>query len=594
MTMRRAGITVVAMGAAWVSGAQEKATNIVVEVEARVMAEVNDLPETIFLNVPNVSLRKQGEGSPQADMSIRGAPFSSSGYLLGGVAMRNAQTEHWQFDVPLPDLWFDAPMLLTGLDRFRRSPGHPSGSVALELAPLTENERRIAGGGGEKGLAFANTYVTETEAFGKTIGAASAFASFDRSDRTDGYKDNYLTRATAGGRVGVVNDAVQGDVLMSYSWKEFGARGFYGTSPAYPAKEEIRELTVMGSLRVMEDEQQVSRLTALWKRVDDIYLLDRDNPSFYLNEHTSDFIALHGETRRMRTEHWSIDLRADGEAEIIESESLGDHTRARGSFAVLPNYHLNAVTFTAGGALDVFTTDTPAWLPAAGIEWAMTDNQTLFLSYTESVRQPSYTEFNYNSPASLGNTGLKRQRTRTTELGWKGAAERFNWHTAVFYENNNNVVDWIQYARDARWTSVNLQKLETFGIAVDGNVRVTALTEFAFDALVLYKTCDTDFFASRYAFDYPDATVGLTLRQHLTHDVFIRFRQGVSKFAGNPARQGDDWFWDMGVDAQWHMPWMTGLTLGAGVNNALDDTFQIYPGQVSAGRRFFVSAAYQW
>jgi outer membrane receptor protein involved in Fe transport len=351
---------------------------------------------------------------------------------------------------------------------------------------------------------------------------------------------------------------------------------------------------VLGSLKLIVDERQVSRLTALWKRVDDIYLLDRYNPSLYKNEHTTDFIALHGETRRTLSENWSVDLRSDGELEILESESLGDHTRARGSFAVLPNYHLGAFTFTAGGSLDVFTTDAPAWLPAAGVEWAMTDNQTLFVSYTESVRQPSYTEFNYNSPASLGNVGLKRQRTRTTELGWKGEADTFKWHTAVFYENSKNVVDWIQNARNARWTAVNLEGLEAFGIAADGRVRITSSTEIGFDALALHKTCDTDFHASRYALDYPDATVGLTLRQHLAHDVFFHLRQGVSKFAGNPARQGDNWFWDTRADVQWHVPWMTGLTLEAGVSNVLDDTFQVYPGQAPAGRRFSASVAYQW
>ena len=574
--------------------AQDETTNIVVVVEARAISENVDLPETLFQRVPGVSLRKQGEGSPQADVSIRGAPFSSSGYLLGGVAVRNAQTEHWQFDVPLPDTWFSAPTLLTGLDRFRMSAGHPSGSLSLDLAPLTESGRRIAGGGGEKGLAFANIQATETETFGNTVGAASAFASFDRSDRADGYRDNYLTRAVAGGRVSAVNEAFQGDLLTSYSWKQFGARGFYGTASSYPAEEELTDMNVLGSLKLTEDPEQASRLTVLWKRVDDLYLLDRFNPSFYENQHTTDFIALHGETRRVLTENWSVDLRSDGELEILNSESLGDHTRARGSFAVLPNYHLGSVTLTAGGSLDLFTSDSPAWLPAAGIEWAVTDNQTLFASYTEAVRQPSYTEFNYNSPASLGNTGLKRQRTRVTELGWKGTTETFTWNTAVFYEHNKNIVDWVQDAPGARWTSVNLEGLEAVGVAADGMLRVASSTEIGLDVLALHKECDTAFYASRYAFDYPDASVGLTWRQQLSHDVFIHLRQGISKFAGNPARQSDDWFWDTRVEGQWQVPWLTGFTLSAGVGNLLDDTFEIYPGQAPAGRRFFASAAYQW
>ena len=582
------------MGVVLAVNAQDEMTDIVVVVEARAVVERNDMPETLLQHVPGAALRKQGEGSPQADLSIRGAPFSSSGYLLGGVAVRNAQTEHWQFDTPLPGAWFDTPTLLTGLDRFRASVGHPSGSLSLDLGPLTENERRIAGGGGEHGFAFANIYATETESFGNTVGAASAFAAFDRADRSDGYKDNYLTRSVAGGRVSAVNEAMQGDLLASYSWKQFGARGFYGTAPSYPAEEEVRDMNVLGSLKLTQDPEQVSRLTVLWKRVEDLYLLDRFNPSFYENQHTTDFIALHGEARRVLSENWSVDLRSDGELEILKSESLGDYTRARGSFAVLPNYHLGPVTLTAGGSFDMFTTDDPAWLPAAGIEWAVTESQALFVSYTESVRLPSYTELNYNSPASLGNAGLKRQHTRVTELGWKGETETFSWSTAVFYENNKNIVDWIQGAPGARWTSVNLEGLEAVGVAADGTLRLTSSTEIGLDVLALHKECDTAFYSSRYAFDYPDASVGLTWRQHLSHDVSLLLRQGISKFAGNPARQSDDWFWDTCVEGQWQVPWIKGFTLGAGVSNLLEDTFEIYPGQMPADRRFFASAAYHW
>ncbi|MCL1920877.1 MAG: TonB-dependent receptor [Kiritimatiellaeota bacterium] len=577
--------------------AQERPeAEIVVEVEARAVPERTDMPETLFRDIPGVLLRKQGEGSPQADLSARGAPFNSSGYLLDGLALRNAQTEHWQFDVALPDQWLSTPALLTGLDRFRLSPGHPSGSVALELAPLTENERRIAAGGGEKGLAFTSAYAAEAETFGKAVAGASAFATFDHSDRTDAYKDNHLTRATGGGRISASRESLQADLLASYAWKTCGARGWYGTSPAYPASEDVRQMTVAGTLKLTHDEPQphVSRVTALWRRVEDVYLLNRHDPAFYKNEHLTDFIALHGETRLTPAEVWSVDLRADGELEDIVSASLGDHTRARGSFAVLPNAHLGPLTLTAGGALDIFTTDRPAWLPATGAAWAVTPRQTLFASYTEAVRQPSYTELNYNSPASLGNTGLARQRTRTTELGWKGEADTAAWRTAVFYENSRNVVDWVQDAPGARWTAVNLEGLEAFGAAADGRVRITQTIALGLDALALAKTCDTAFHASRYAFDYPEASLGLTWRQYLLHDLFLHLRQGISKFERNPARQGDDWFWDTRVDVRWHVPWVTGFTLGAGASNLLGESFQVYPGQAAAGRRFYASAAYQW
>ena len=574
--------------------AQEAPSNIVVEVEALSLAPTARPGPSLLKDVPGLALRDQGAGGPQTDLSIRGGPFNSAGLLLNGLTLRNAQTEHWQADVPAPEVWFGEPKVLTGLDRFRVAPGHPSGSVSLDLAPMTEDLRSVTAGAGNKGLLFGNALVTETEPFKGGTAGASAFLSVDHADQTDGYPDNDLTRVTAGGRVGAVSDALQGDLVAATSWREFGARSFYGTAPQYPAAERVQDALVAGSLRFTEDPLSPARLTAAWRRTEDTYWLDRDNHAFYENAHATDFFALHGDTRRTFSERFSLDLRADGDVETIDSSSLGDHTRSHASFAALPNYTVGDLTFTLGGALDVFTEDSPAWLPAAGVEWALSDIHTLFLSCTEAVRQPSYTELNYESPSSLGNAGLERQQTRTTELGWKGRTERFTWKAAFFYEEGQNIVDWTRTAPGSRWTSVNLDELTSQGFAADGRVELTGDTDIGLDLLALTKTCDTDFYASRYAMDYPDAAMGATLRHRVTRDLLFRLRQGVSKYESNPVRQHDDWFVNTCAELQWRLPRVQGFTLNAGVDNLLDDDFQTYPGQEAAGRRYFGSLTYTW
>jgi len=575
--------------------AQETPSNITVNVEAVSLAPTARPGPSLLKDVPGLGLRDQGSGSPQTDLSIRGGAFNSSGLLLNGLTLRNAQTEHWHADVPAPEVWFGKPKVLTGLDRFRAAPGHPSGSVALDLAPMTEDLRSLTAGAGNKGMLFGNALATETAPLpmGGASGA-SGFFSFDRSDRTDGYRDNGLARATAGGRVGAVSDSLQADLVTAASWREFGARGFYGTSPVYPAEERVGDTLVAGSLRGTGDPLNPARLTAAWRRTEDTYWLDRHDHDFYENDHTTDFFALHGDTRRTVSETFSVDLRADADLETIDSSSLGDHTRSHGSFAVLPNYSVGALTFTAGGSLDVFSRGSPAWLPAAGVEWGLSDAQTLFLTYTEAVRQPSYTELNYESPASLGNAGLDRQKTRLAELGWKGQSGLFRWQTALFCEEGKNIVDWVRAAPGSRWAAVNLEEIRTWGATADVRAAVAADTELGLDLLALTKDCDTGFYASRYAMDYPDASGGATLRHRLTRDLLIRIRQGVSKYAGNPVRAHGDWFLDTGAELQWRLPRAAGFTLNAGVDNLLDDDFQIYPGQESAGRRLFGSLAYAW
>ncbi len=575
--------------------AQEAPSNIIVRVEALSLAPTSRPGPSLLKDVPGLTLRDQGSVGPQTDLSIRGGPFNSSGLLLNGLTLRNAQTEHWHADVPAPEVWFGAPAVLTGLDRFRAAPGHPSGSVSLDLAPMTEDLRTVTAGVGNKGLLFGNALATQAEplAGGGTAGA-SAFLSYDRSSQTDGFSDNGLTRTTAGGRVGAVSGALQGDLIAALSRREFGARGFYGTAPSYPAEERVQDALVAGSLRFTEDPLNPARLTAAWRRTDDTYWLDRHNHTFYENAHTTDFFALHGDTRRTFSERFSVDLRADGDLETLASTSLGDHTRSHGSFAVLPNYCVGDLTFTLGGSLDIFSSDTPAWLPAAGVEWALSDAHTLFLTYTEAVRQPSYTELNYESPSSLGNAGLDRQQTRTTELGWKGQADLFTWKAILFYEEGQNIVDWIRTAPGGRWISVNLDDVRTCGWAADGRATLTADTDVGVDLLALAKESATDVYASRYALDYPDASAGVTLRHRLTRDLLVRLRQGVSKYASNSVRENEDWFLNTSAECQWRLPRVTGFTLNAGVDNLLDDDFQVYPGQAPAGRRVFGSLAYAW
>lgn len=577
------------------SWAEEPVSNIVIQVEAKSIPPTAQPGPSLLKNVPELSLRSQGASGPQTDLSVRGSPFNSTGLLLDGLTLRNAQTEHWNADLPAPEIWFGDPEVLTGLDRFRTASGHPSGSVSLALEPLTEDLRSITVGGGNKGQVFGNALATETTALqnGGTAGASGYFSA-DHADQTDGYSDNDLDRAAAAGRVGAAGNALQGDLVTAADWREFGARGFYGTDPKYPAEERVENALVAGSLKTLDDPLNPARLTAAWRETDDTYWLDRNHHALYQNEHTTDYLALHGDTRRTLTEDFSVDLRADGDLETIDSSSLGDHTRSHGSFAVLPNYTVGPLTLTAGGSLDLFSTDTPAWLPAGGVEWALSDTHTLFANYTEAVRQPSYTELNYESPASLGNAGLERQETRTTEAGWKGHADPFTWKTAAFYEEGHNIVDWIRTAPGTRWTAVNLDQVRTWGVTADGRAELTSDTDVGLDLLALAKTCDTDFYASRYAMDYPDASGGVTLRHRIASDWLVRLRQGVSKYESNPVREHGDWFWDTGAECQWRIPRITGFTLTAGVENLLGDDFQIYPGQESAGRRYFASLAYAW
>lgn len=571
-----------------------ESSNIVIEVEAARIRPVVTPDSTPLQDIPGLTLRQQGQGNPQTDLSIRGSSFSSAGLLLNGLALRNAQTEHWHASIATPASWLETPAVLTGLERFRYSTGHPAGSVSLSLAPLLSDENRITIGGGNYGNFFSGADLTAVEHLeGSTIGT-SAFISYNHADQTDSVAGNYMDRITAGGRVSRLSDKTQADLLATISQSNFGAQGFYGASSIYPAEEELTDSMVLGSLKFIEDPEAPGSLTAAWRRTDDTYTLNRYHPSIYQNEHTTDFFALHGDKRSVITKLLSINSRTDLEFETIESRSLGDHDRSRASLALIPNLTLGDFTLSAGGSAELFSSDSTRFLPAAGAEWAFARDHTLFISYSEALRQPSYTELNYESPDSLGNTGLERQHTRTTELGYKGEKESGRWSLTLFYERATETVDWVKNAPGSRWSAVNLNEIESFGTEALGTVNINRDTEFTCSALILEKDISPDYYAGRYALDYPQFSGDATLRRQISEDLMLRFTQIISKYESNPVRDGGDWLTESSVNLQWLLPFAQQLVLNAGIRNIFDDEFQLYPGQDSLGRSVYSSLTYNW
>jgi len=568
-------------------------SNIVVEVEASSLAD-HDVVKSVMQDLPAVRLRGQGVGNPQADLSIRGSSFNNAGLLLNGVTLRNAQTEHWHADLPLPAAWLRTPEVLTGLDRFRSASGHPSGSISLELSPILEDSRTATLGAGSKELLIGEWNATAvSELPGRTVGA-SAFLSFYDIAQTDRHSDNHLTRAETGGRLSAVSERVQGDLLTSISWREFGARGFYGTDPAYPALERLRDTLLAGSLRFTGDPQEPASISAVWRRTDDTYWLDRHKRDFYHNEHTTDFAGLHGYIRHQLSDSIFMDLRGDGDFESIRSRALGDHDRAHTSLALMPGVFFDDLLVTAGGSFDAFSDYSPVWLPAAGVEWLLLDTQSIFLSYTEAVRQPSYTELNYESPNSLGNAGLGLQKMRTAEAGYKGDSGIAMWRITFFWEKGQDVVDWIKASRNGRWTAVNLSDVTTAGLTADGRVTISGDTDLAADLLVIRKECGNKYYASRYVMDYPELDAGLTLRHRLGDGLVLMLRQGWAKFADNAFRGNDEWMIDTGIYLRWHPPKFKKIIANFGVQNLFNDDFQVYAGQMRAGRSLYGAVTYNW
>lgn len=549
--------------------------------------------------LPGVRLARQGFGASQADLRIRGAPFQAAGFAVEGLPLVNPQTEHFHADLAIPPLWTPAPALLTGVDQFRAFSGHAAGTLAVELAAPEEHRAGdlTAGPNGLLAASGSAGWRRETADAG-TWGGHVALAH-DRIDRTDGYSDNALARWRGSALLQGTDAArtVRATLLGTHAVRRFGARGFYGTSSHFPAEEALAETLLLGSLQT-RDPDHPGRVTAAWQRTDDRYWLDRHDQDLYANRTRSVFYALHADAAARIAPQSRLWMRLDAAEERINGRyagrlpgaGLGDHARRRLAVALVPEWTLADVVVSAGGSGAWFDGDKPAWLPAVQIAWKPAPFHTLYAALSGAVRQPSFTELAYDSPGSLGNRDLARQESTRGEAGWRREEAGLRLGAVLFTDQARRVVDWIQTAPDARWTAVNLGRVQTWGMTASASRTLDDRWSLHGAYTVLDKQTEESVRASRYALDYARHELRAGIRLAPFPNWQIDLWQTFGRYASNPARRSGATERESNLELRYRLS-RYGLMLAAGVANGWDCDFETLPGHPVSGRQVYLSAS---
>ena len=558
---------------------------------------------------PALSVRGQGEEGTITDLSVNGSAFSEAGVVFNGATVRNAQTEHFNADLPVAADWLDKPRVLTGLDLFRAGAGHPAGSLAVGLKPPDERGGTASLGVGLNGLVFGRLNDIETFGLGASgRGWVGAFAEAAHADKTDGYGANPMDRAVAGGRMGFGTDVWSFDTLVSWQWRDFGCAGSYGANEKYPAWEEDQTGLVSADWKYDAGDDQASEFSVLWTRGRDAYWLYRDNPDFYRNTHLSDSVTLHGTTRRHFSDWAFVDLRGDADAEVYSTKHHNNYSgtnpktksesfrRFHGSVAALPGVRLGDWEFAAGAAAELYSDYAGTCAPAGGITYRSDEDSKISLSYREGMRQPSYTELTYDSPDSKGTIDLPLQRTRSVNLD--GSLEKVGdvrcVRAGVFLMQSENLVDWLKHDRSSTWKATALDPVTSFGFSGDAEWAATKdLALIPRGALVLKQT-STDYWASRYAMDFPIAAFSLEASYRVTELWRVSYRQGVAVWKSNPVRRGTDVQNLSRFETTVKAPFCRDLEVTLGLSDLFDQAFEVYPGQKALGFSGYLAVTYRW
>ena len=317
-----------------------------------------------------------------------------------------------------------------------------------------------------------------------------------------------------------------------------------------------------------------------WHEFNDDYRLPE---LFFRNTHRSRVTSAFVDGRTLEVNGWVLGWRADAEEESIASASLGTFHRNRTGLSVLPQWSGDRLKITAGVRGEFFSDDSNEALPQAGAEYLLTDNLTAFASYVETVRQPSYTELNYNSPASFGNAGLGNQLTRQSEIGFKGIPSEFvDWKLAVFHRRSKDTIDWQRATPMGRWAATDIGDLDTWGTEARLGWYPAQNVEMQFSYTWLHKDQDAEDFgnvASRYALDYPEHLAQASLLWSPVARLEIGTVQTLRWQTENAARTSDDFGADSSFVVRCKVPKADYATVSLLLNNAWNDDFQALPGQ---------------
>jgi hypothetical protein len=584
-----------------VAGSGWSATNVVMGEDIVVQAPKSDVDvfqggavASTLDRVPGLAVVSQGVADGQADLQIQGSAFSGAGVALAGLSLGNAQTEHFNAELPVDPFLLGQPLVLGGVDQLRASDGFLVGSVALDFVPLGDESSYLSIGTDEHGGHWLSGALRDYVTIDSVAAAGTVYGSVRDLPDVDNLGNDLASWRAGMLLQGGMDDGAL-DLLLAYGEKEFGATGYYGVNPEWAAEEKTEDALILGRYGWTGESGSQGQFAASWRRFRDDYRLDLPSGALYRNEHRTDTYNLSLSEMRPWGDASSLDWRVSSTTERIRSSNLGDHRRTRFNGLLLPGTEIGRWRFAAGVHGVVFE-ESESLLPLAEVSVQLVEAWSLALSYAESEREPSYTELNYESPASLGNAGLQNQTAQTTSLVLAGPlAKSLSVRGSVFYRDENDSVDWVrETSESARWTATNLDGVSTVGADLFLDWRPVKALQAGLWFQGLDKEADSSPYSSRYVLDYAEYLAQLNLLWRAAPWMEFECVQQYRRQAENPLREDRDGLLGR-LAVHLLLPSRLAPRITLDVTNPWDDDLELFPGQATyAPRRVSLSLSTAW
>jgi vitamin B12 transporter len=489
-----------------------------------VFTDLNDL----LRDDPSVDLEQRGGGGVQADLSIWGSSYEQTLVLLNGWRVNDAETSHFNLDLPVPMEMVGSVNVLHGAGSTLYGSDAVSGVVDFVTVKPADGAvlkvREEGGSFGQDDQAAVASWGGKK--FSEVIGGGRDFSDGFMYDR--GYRSEEGSSETR-----VTSWLGDSDVLLGGSDRSFGANQFYGN---YNSAERTKEWFAGINQQVNAKTEAV----LAYRRHSDIFVLLANDPTFYKNQYDDD--SWQGAVKRRDDLPWngaSIFSGVEVNADQIASTNLGDHGRNRGAGYV--DFELTGKrwgTISGGMREEIFSGVTSVATPSAAMSYFVAKKVKLRASVERGFRLPTYVDLYYSDPSTVGNPNLKPESVWNVDGGvdWY-VSSRLTVTGTVFHSNQTDAIDYVRANASVPWQAENLNGVKFTGVEVGADWRPVAGQEFRVGLTALEGAqAALHGLQSEYVFNYPVQNAvaewigrwgnGWMLRQRLR--VVNRVDRGVS------------------------------------------------------------------
>jgi len=418
----------------------------------------------LLQQVTGVDIRRRGTGGSQADLQIRGGGFDQTLLLIDGIKMDDAQTGHHTMNAALPLEVIERIEIIKGPAARVFGQNAFTGAINIVTKKTLDNSVSInLETGSFNQLNGSITVGTELENSSHIIHVGKLTSEGYRNN-SDYDNSNYFLKSTFN------KNAQPIELIATFFDRKFGAENFYTTSPAFNEYEETQN-SLIGFTTTFNTEKLKIKPRVYWKRNQDLFLLKREDPSFFRNFHITDKIGAEvnaSYTSKLGITGFGIDVSKI----YLRSNNLGNRNRFMTNLFLEHQFKLldNKLDITPGVAVTYFSDFKFHAFPGMDIGYNINNTIKIYGNVGYTYRIPTYTDLFYNDFRTVGNENLDPEDAFGQEIGIKYITNKFSTTLAIFNRDAKNLIDYIKpNTTETIYTATNIAEVNTKGLEFDAS-----------------------------------------------------------------------------------------------------------------------------